>query len=113
MAKKLNKGDNIFYEKDGVFYRDRVKEVLETEDGNLYTPEDYDWWAVSEDELVPDTDERVRNINCLIEDKMVNLSEIRQWLSFHARDYYESDSWSSFDSEQMIIDLCKHMLYNK
>ena len=113
MAKKLNKGDNIFYEKDGVFYRDRVKEVLETEDGNLYTPEDYDWWAVSEDELIPDTDERVRNINCLIEDKMVNLSEIRHWLSFHASDYYESDSWSSFDSEQMIIDLCKHMLYKK
>jgi hypothetical protein len=88
-------------------------EISMKSDNVCYTPEDYDWWAISEDELVPDTDERVRNINCLIEDKMVNLSEIRQWLSFHARNYYESDSWSSFDSEQMIIDLCKHMLYNK
>ena len=94
-------------------FRNRVKEILETEDGNLYTLEDDDLWTVSEDELVPDTDERVRNITCLIEDKMVALSEIRDWLSSHASEYYESDyTWSSFNGKQMIIDLCKHMLYS-
>ena len=45
-------------------------------------------------------------------DKMVKLSDVREWLQYNARKYYESDSWSSFEDEDMIRDLCKSMLYH-
>lgn len=47
----------------------------------------------------------------LVKDDMVKLSDVRDWLKCYARDYYESDSWSSFNDDDMIRDLCKAMLY--
>ena len=42
---------------------------------------------------------------------MVKLSDVRAWLEYYARTYYEADSWSEFKSDEMIKDLCKAMLY--
>lgn len=106
-------GDKIFYEKDGIFYSDVVAEVLTTEEGTLYGLVYDDWWCVTEDELLDESDERVQKVMCKSKDKMVSLSEVRSWLKYHANNYYEGDGWSSFKDEEMIDDLCIAMLYNK
>lgn len=104
-------GDRIFYQKNGEFYIDRVADIITTDEGTLYELEDYNWWCVAEDEVLNNSDERVRDYLCLREDKMVKLSEVRSWLDSYARNYYESDSWSEFKSDDMIKDLCKTLLY--
>ena len=104
-------GDRIFYQKNGEFYVDLIADI-ETIDGNsIYEPVENDWWCVTEDELLDESDERVRDYMCLRKDEMVKLSDVRRWLEYYARTYYESDSWSSFKSDEMIKDLCKAMLY--
>lgn len=109
----LQIGDRIYYQKNNDFYVDRVAEVVIVDGSPLYSLMDYDWWCVTEDELLDESDDRVRDYVCLEKDGMVKLSDVRSWLNYHARNYYESDSWSYFDDEQMIKDLCKDMLYNK
>ena len=109
--KTLKVGDKIFYEKDGEFYQDIVTEVLTTDEGSLYSLKDYDWWVVTDNEILDESDKRVQRVLCKSKDKMVSLSEVRSWLRSHARNYYESDSWSSFKDEDMIDDLCITMLY--
>ena len=104
-------GDKIFYQKNGEFYIDRVADIVKTDEGTLYELVDYDWWCVTEDEILDESDERVRDYVCLEKDGIVKLSRVRNWLNYHARDYYEADSWSLFKSEDMIKDLCKAMLY--
>jgi hypothetical protein len=104
-------GDRIFYQKNGEFYIDRIADIIRTDEGTLYELVDYDWWCVTEDEILGESDERVRDYVCLEKDGLVKLSRVRNWLDYHARDYYESDSWSLFRSEDMIKDLCKAMLY--
>ena len=108
---KLEKGDRIFYQKDGEFYVDRVADALSTDKGVLYELVDFDWWCVTENELLDESDERVRDYMCTLKDATIKLSDVRDWLRYHARDYYESDSWSLFKDEEMIKDLCKSMLY--
>jgi hypothetical protein len=104
-------GDRIFYQKNGEFYLDRIADIIKTDEGTLYELVDYDWWCVTEDEILGESDERVRDYVCLEKDGLIKLSRVRNWLDYHARDYYESDSWSLFRSEDMIKDLCKAMLY--
>lgn len=112
MSKRILKvGDDIFYEKDGKFYNDIVADVLTTDEGVLYELVDYDWWCVTDSELLDESDERVQNYFCLKKDGIVKLSKVRSWLQSHARDYYESDVWSSFRDEDMVKDLCKAILY--
>lgn len=109
--KTLKIGDRIFYQKKGEFYIDRVADVLSTSNGTLYETVDNDFWCVTEDEILDETDERVKNYICLEKDEMVKLSDVRNWLIYHARNYYESDVCSEFKDEEMIKDLCKAMLY--
>ena len=104
-------GDRIFYEKNGEFYTDRIADIEIIDGNSIYELVDYDWWCVTEDELLDESDERVRDYMCLKKDKMIKLSDVRNWLEYHARTYYESDSWSLFKSDEMIKDLCKAMLY--
>ncbi len=107
----LKKGDRIFYQKNGEFYVDRIADILSTNEGTIYEPVDNDFWCVTENELLDESDERVRDYMCMSKDAMVKLSDVRDWLRYHARDYYEADSWSSFNDKEMIKDLCKTMLY--
>lgn len=109
----LNIGDKIFYQKNNNFYIDIVKDIVIVDDNVLYELKDYDFWCVTEDELLDESNELVQDYMCLEKDTMVKLSDIRSWLRYHARDYYESDAWSFFNDEDMIKDLCKDMLYNK
>lgn len=109
----LNIGDKIFYQKNNDFYIDIVKDVVIVGEDVLYELKDYDFWCVTEDEVLDESDERVQDYLCLEKDSMVKLSEVRSWLHNYARDYYESDAWSSFNDKDMIKDLCKAMLYNK
>lgn len=104
-------GDKIFYQKNGEFYNDIIADI-EIIDGNpIYELVDNDWWCVTEDELLDESDERVRDYMSLIKDGMIKLSSVRRWLESYARNYYEPDSWSLFKSDEMIKDLCKAMLY--
>lgn len=108
---KLKIGDIIFYEKHGIFYVDKIAYILSTDEGNLYELVDYNFWCVTENEIIDESDKRVRDYMCMEKDTMVHLSDVRNWLSHNARNYYESDSWSLFKDEDMIKDLCKSMLY--
>ena len=104
-------GDRIFYQKNGEFYIDRIADI-ETINGNsIYELVENYWWCVTEDELLDESDERVRDYMCLRKDGIIKLSDVRRWLESYARTYYESDSWSLFKSDEMIKDLCKAMLY--
>lgn len=107
----LKIGDRIFYQKDGIFYVDRIADILYTKEGTLYEPVENDWSCITEDELLDESDERVKDYLCMSKDAMIKLSDVRDWLRYHARNYYESDEWSDFKDEKMIKDLCKAMLY--
>ena len=109
----LHVGDRIYYQKNNVFYVDRVTEVVIVDGSPIYSLKDYDWQCVTEDEILDETDERVRDYMCLEKDAMVKLSDVRSWLRYHARNYYGADEWSEFKDDDMIKDLCKAMLYNK
>ena len=104
-------GDRIFYQKDGKFYVDKIANIEIIDGKSIYEPVEYNWWCVTEDELLDESDEEVRNYMALIKDDMVKLSDVRDWLKSYAWDYYESDTWSSFHDDEMIRDLCKAMLY--
>ena len=105
-------GDRIFYEKNWEFYIDRIADIEIINGEFLYELVDNYWWCVTEDELLDESDERVRDYMCLIKDRMIKLSDVRRWLESHAMEYYESDYWSDFKTDEMIKDLCKAMLYN-
>ena len=109
----LQVGDRIYYQKNNNFYVDRVTEVVIVYGSPLYSLMDYDWWCVTENELLDESDDRVRDYVCLEKDGFVKLSAVRSWLHNYARNYYEPDEWSSFNDKDMIKDLCKDMLYNK
>lgn len=104
-------GDKIFYQKDGDFYVDEIANIEIINGKPIYEPVERDWWCVTEDELLDESDEKVRNYMALVKNDVVKLSDVRDWLNYHARDYYESDTWSSFNDDEMIRDLCKAMLY--
>lgn len=108
---KLKRGDRIFYQNDGELCVDIVTDILSTEEGTLYEIQEDSYLCVSEEDVLDESDERVRNILSMEKDTTVKLSEIRNWLATHARSYYYSDSWSLFKSEEMIRDLCKAMIY--
>lgn len=108
----LKKGDRIFYQKNGEFFIDKVADILTTDEGSLYELVDDNWWCVTDDEILDESDYRVQNYMSMKKDKMVKLSDVREWLQYNARKYYESDSWSSFEDEDMIRDLCKSLLYH-
>ena len=104
-------GDRIFYQKNGIFYIDRIADIEIIDGYSIYELVDKNWWCVTEDELLDESDERVRDYMCLIKDEIIKLSDVRRWLESHAETYYESDAWSLFKSDEMIKDLCKAMLY--
>lgn len=104
-------GDRIFYQKNGEFYIDRIADIEIIDEKPIYELVDYDWRCVTEDELLDESDERVRDYMCLRKDEMVKLSDVRRWLESYAISYYEADCWSYFKSDEMIRDLCKAMLY--
>ena len=104
-------GDKIFYQKNGEFYDDRIADIEIIDGKSIYELVDNDWWCVTEDELLDESDERVRDYMCLIKDGVIKLSDVRNWLRYNARNYYESDGWSLFKDEDMVKDLCKAMLY--
>lgn len=110
----LKKGDRIFFHKNGEFFIDKVRDMVTIDGKTVYELKDNDWWCVTEDEIVDESnDERVRDIICTEKDAMVKLSDVRSWLNYNAYNYYEADCWSFFDYERMIKDLCKYMLYGK
>ena len=109
---KLKIGDRIFYQKNGEFYNDIIADIEIIDGNSIYELVDNYWWCVTEDELLDESDERVRNYMCMSKDAMIKLSDVRNWLRYHARNYYESDSWSLFKDEDMVKDLCKAMLYS-
>jgi hypothetical protein len=109
---KLKICDRIFYQKNGEFYNDIIADIEIIDGNSIYELVDNYWWCVTEDELLDESDERVRDYMCMSKDAMIKLSDVRNWLRYHARNYYESDSWSSFKDEDMIKDLCKTMLYS-
>ena len=104
-------GDKIFYEKNGEFYIDRIADIEIINGKSIYELVDYDWWCVTEEELLDESDERVREYMCMTKDAMIKLSDVRNWLRYNALNYYESDGWSLFKDEDMVKDLCKAMLY--
>lgn len=110
--KTIKEGDNIFFEIDGCFEKDVAKEVVEVDGHILITPEYYDWLVLTEKDLLDDTDKRVQEEKALESKKLVSLDEVRSWLSYNAYNYYESDTWSSFDKDKMIRDLCVAMVYS-
>lgn len=97
--------------KNGEFYVDKIANIEIIDGKPLYELVDDDWWCVTEDELLDESDERVRDYMCMSKNSMIKLSDVRNWLRYNARNYYESDGWSSFKEEDMIKDLCKAMLY--
>lgn len=107
----LEKGDKIFYQKNGVFHTDEIADILFTNEGCLYELEDNNFWCVTDNELLDESDERVRNYMSMTKDMIVKLSDVRNWLMHHAENYYEPDEWSEFNVDSMIKDLCKAMLY--
>lgn len=109
----LKIGDTIFFEKYGDFYQAKVTEVQTIDGVTLYACNNDIWSIVDESEVLDDTDKRVRKVLAQTKDKMISLSEVRSWLKYNARDYYEADEWSEFKDDEMINDLCYAMLYEK
>ena len=106
----MKNGDRIYFlDKDGEFRKDVVKEVVEVDGELLITPEYFDWIALSEDDLLDISDERVFRNEALLSDKMIKLSDAREWLKSHLLDYHDW-SWSSFDDEKAVADFCVAML---
>ena len=109
----LKIGDTIFFEKYGAVYHATVTEVQTIDGITLYACTDNVWSIVDESEVLDDTDKRVRKVLAQTKDKIISLSKVRSWLTYNARNYYESDEWSEFKDEDMINDLCYDMLYEK
>jgi len=108
MNKKV--GDLIFFEINGSFYIDRIKELVEIDGKILITPSDWDCLTLMEEDLLDENDIRVKEYNALHKDAFIKLSDARSWLQYHLIDYYESDEWSNFDDEQAVKDFCIAML---
>ena len=106
----MKAGDLIFFDYKGDFCVDKIKEIIEVDGQNLITPFYWDLITITNNELLDETDRRVKEYNSLRKDKTINLSDARNWLNNHAYQYYEPDEWSSFDSEQLVKDFCIAML---
>lgn len=70
-------GDRIFYRKDGKFYVDKIANIEIIDGKSIYEPDYSNWWCVTEDELLDESDEEVRNYMALVKDDMVKLSDVR------------------------------------
>lgn len=107
----MKKGDKIYFlDYNKEIHEDYIKEIIEVDGKLLITPEDWDWKAVSEDELLNVSNEYVRKDMALHAEKTINLSDARSWLECHLRDYYEADEWSSFNFEEAVRDFCDAMV---
>lgn len=104
-------GDLIFFDFHGSFQIDRIKELVEIDGETLINPSYWDNLVLTEKDLLDDNDIRVKEYNALHKDAVIKLSDARRWLQYHLRDYYESDSWSSFDDEQAVKDFSIAMLH--
>ena len=67
-------GDKIFYRKDGKFYVDEIANIEIIDGKSIYEPNYRNWWSVTEDELLDESDEEVRNYMALVKDDMVKLN---------------------------------------
>ena len=105
----MKKGDLIFFEYDGDLRIDRINEIIEVDGNLLITPDQWDWVTLTEDDLLDDTDIRVQEYYALNNDKVIKLSDARNWLEYHSRAYYEASEWSKFDDEQLLKDFCMAM----
>ena len=108
----MKTGDKIYFLVNDKFKADRIKEIIEIDGNILITPEYFDWLTLTENDLLDETCENVRNDIALHSEKQIKLSDARQWLQEYANDYYEADEWSFFNQEQLIADFCKAMFYN-
>ena len=104
-------GDKIYFEYNKEFIIDKIQEIVEVDGKTLITPNYYDWLTLTEDDLLDESDERVKSDMAFNTEKMISLSEARNWLKYHLMSYYEADSWSFFNKEQAVIDFCKAMVY--
>lgn len=104
-------GDKIYFVYNGEFIIDRIQEVVDVEGEFLITPSYYDWLTLTEEDLLDESDERVKGDIAFNSEKMINLKEARHWLEYHLMSYYEPDVWSYFNKEQAVIDFCKAMVY--
>ena len=109
---RMKVGDKIYFVYNGEFIIDRIQEIVEVDGKLLITPEYYDWVTLTENDLLDDSDERVKGDISVNTEKMIKLSDARNWLKYHLSSYYESDCWSSFNEEQAVIDFCTAMVYN-
>ena len=105
-------GDKIYFVYNGEFTIDRIQEIVEVDGKLLITPEYYDWLTLTENDLLDDSDERVKGDISVNTEKIIKLSDARNWLKYHLSSYYKSDCWSSFNKEQAVIDFCTAMVYN-
>jgi len=103
-------GDLIFFDFHGSFEVDKIKELVEIDGETLINPSYWDNLVLTEKDLLDDNDIRVKEYNALHKDAVIKLSDARRWLQSYLRNYYESDSWSSFDDEQAVKDFCIAML---
>ena len=108
---KIKVGEKIYFEIDGRLEIDKIKEFVTVDGEFLITPSYYSWLTLSKNDLLDESDERVKEDKALHSEKMIKLSEAREWIKHHIRDYYEADEWSNFDDEQAIKDFCKAMVY--
>ena len=104
-------GDKIYFELNKEFVIDRIQEFIEVDGKILITPSYYDWLTLTEDDLLDESDERVKGDIAFNTEKMINLVDARNWLEYHLISYYEPDVWSSFNKEQAVLDFCKAMVY--
>ena len=106
-------GDKIYFEYNKEFIIDRIQEIIEVDGKMLITSKYYDWLTLTEDDLLGESDERVKDDIAFNTEKMINLSDARSWLNYHLDFYYESDGWSYFNKERAVSDFCKAMVYNE
>ena len=109
----MKTGDKIYFLVNDEFEVDRIKEIVEVDGNILITPKYFDWLTLTENDLLDETCEKVKNDVALHGEKQIKLSDARQWLQAYANNYYEADEWSDFHQEQLIVDFCKAMFYKQ
>ena len=107
----MKTGDKIYFLVNDEFEVDRIKEIIEVDGNILITPKYFDWLTLTENDLLDETCEKVKNDVALYSEKQIKLSDARQWLQTYANNYYEADEWSDFHKKQLIVDFCKAMFY--
>lgn len=118
--KELKVGDVIYYIMCDEFTVDTIKEIVEVDGELLITPKTYPEYTLTEDNLLDETDDRVKGRIASNSDCLIKLSDARKWLSGHLTDYLQNDGWGDYygefwtflNDEKLVYDFCKEMYYN-